>query len=411
MLARRAASALAAAAIARPAAACFAVFESFIGAGGAAISPAAHRSGGQAAAPHRLPPTGSRSSGSLLCSPGGALQPSTAQQLKLLRSFSRSGSLGERQRSKGSGNSSADCSSKDHSGRSEAQLQAAAERLMRLSRDGLTHPEFSTNTDESMQQRMVLLLRLGFSHTAIEKAIDRQAGGPYIAEQHVGEAVALMRRWGFSQKQLDGVLSGSGTFTREEADIEAVLVWLQREFGLQRSEVATACGHSPILLEYKQASLAANWQAFVKEFQPTADARRKLAAGLRQGEAHFLRLMIDTLRHKVAQLAQLFDLDSNSTSSYVGHLAALFRSDVDQTARPRFLFLQQLTGRPAASLAPIVLRYPSLLRYPEATLQRNYDAVLAAMGPADGRLLVQQRPSILAAAEGRVAANLRKPMG
>ena len=65
-----------------------------------------------------------------------------------------------------------------------------------------------------------------------------------------------------------------------------------------------------------------------------------------------------------------------------------------------------LAGVPAGRLAPLVVRHPGLLRYPEATLQRNYSAVLAAMGAADGRLLVQRRPDILEAAEGRVAINL-----
>lgn len=53
-----------------------------------------------------------------------------------------------------------------------------------------------------------------------------------------------------------------------------------------------------------------------------------------------------------------------------------------------------------------ILQYPGLLGYAEATLQRNYNAVLAAMGVADGRLLVQRRPDILLSAEGRVAMNL-----
>ncbi|PRW57678.1 neutral alpha-glucosidase AB [Chlorella sorokiniana] len=366
MLARRAASALAAAAIARPAAACLAVLESFNGSVCASISPAAFPSGGQAAA-HRLPPTGPGSSGGLHCGPGGALQSSAAERLALLRSFisSSSSSQAQRQHSKSSGGSSS--SSVDRSGLSDLQLQAAAERLMRCSRNSLMQSHKPRSTDKSMQQRMALLLRLGFSQAAIETAIQRQNGGPYVAEQHIGKA---------------------------------------REFGLQRSEVATACGHSTILLEYKQASLAANWQAFVEEFQPSESAVRKLAAALRQGEAAFLQLTMDMLRHKVAQLQALLGLDSSGTSRYVGHLAALFRSDVDQTARPRFELLQQLTGRPAASLAPIILRYPQLLRYPEATLQRNFAAVLAAMGPADGRLVVWKRPDILKAAEGRVAANL-----
>ena len=66
-----------------------------------------------------------------------------------------------------------------------------------------------------------------------------------------------------------------------------------------------------------------------------------------------------------------------------------------------------LAGVSADRLAPRVVQQPTLLRYPEATMQRNYSAVLADMGAADGRLLVQRRPDVLIAAEGRVAINLR----
>ncbi len=169
---------------------------------------------------------------------------------------------------------------------------------MHLGRSGLKQPQKSTNTDASMQQRMVLLLRLGFSQAAIEAAIHKKAGGPYVAEQHIGEAVALLRQWGFSQEQLDRLLSvgTSFLFTRTAADIEAVLVWLQRQFGLQRVEVARACGRSPTLLQRKQETLQANWRAFEAAYQPTAVARTALAAALRMGRAEFLTFKPNTLR-------------------------------------------------------------------------------------------------------------------
>ncbi len=186
----------------------------------------------------------------------------------------------------------------NRSGLSEVQLQSTAEQLMRLSRASIQRHDLSRNTDESMQQQKVLLLRLGFSQAAIEAAIRRNGGGPYIAEQHIGEAVAVLRRWGFSQEQLNGVLA-AGTvfvFTRSAADIEAVLAWLQQEFGLRPSELARACVRSPSLLGMKQETLQANWQAFEAAYQPTEAATTALTAALRAGRAEFLRMKLHTLK-------------------------------------------------------------------------------------------------------------------
>jgi hypothetical protein len=184
-----------------------------------------------------------------------------------------------------------------------------------------------------------------------------------------------------------------------------VLVWVQREFGLQRREVARACRHSPGLLNLRQATLEANWRAFEAEFRPTADARRKLAALLRQGESGFLILKLDTLRHKVGQLQELFHLDSSDVPRYIGHLAALFRSDIEQTVKPRFEFLQQLTGLPPAALVMPVLQ-TTLLRLTPDTLQRKFAAVEAALGPQGAQQLVRARPDALIGVEGRAALNI-----
>jgi hypothetical protein len=55
----------------------------------------------------------------------------------------------------------------------------------------------------------------------------------------------------------------------------------------------------------------------------------------------------------------------------------------------------------------VVLGHPSLLQFCEETLQRKYDAVLANLGQARGRLLVGRYPHVLKAAEGRVGLNLQ----
>ena len=69
--------------------------------------------------------------------------------------------------------------------------------------------------------------------------------------------------------------------------------------------------------------------------------------------------------------------------------------------------LTHAAGLDAAKLAPVVLVHPHLLQLREETLQRKYDAVLAHLGQARGRLLVQRQPDVLKAAEGRVGLNLQ----
>ena len=64
-------------------------------------------------------------------------------------------------------------------------------------------------------------------------------------------------------------------------------------------------------------------------------------------------------------------------------------------------------GMDAAKVAAVVFRVPNLLAYPEDTLQRNYDRVLADIGEAEGRLLVRGCLEVLAAKEGRVGLNLQ----
>ncbi len=270
----------------RPASACPAALAGCVEALEAATSLAAAPGHGQPAAPPaRLGSTGDLCSSS---STGGLLLSSAEQLLFLSRSLSSSTSS--------SSSSSSSGSVQDRSGLSEAQLQTAAEQLMQLSRSDLKQPQKSANTDASTLQRMALLLRLGFSQATIEAAIRKAGGGPYIAEQHIGEAVALLRRWGFSQEQLDKVLAGSTAFTRSAADIVAVLAWLQQEFGLQQSQVALACSRAPSLLEMKQETLQANWGAFEAAYQPAATAKTALAAVLRAGHADFLLLKPETIR-------------------------------------------------------------------------------------------------------------------
>ncbi len=298
------------------------------------------------------------------------------------------GSSGGSSGSSGGSRSPAGSSSVQNcSGLSEAQLQAEAERLMRFSRANIQRLDLSRNTDESMQQRMALLLRLGFSQAAIEAAVERERrrgapGGPYIAEQHIREAVALLQRWGFSQEQLNSVLADSRVLTRTAADIEAVLVWLQRQFGLQRVEVALTCSRQPAMLAQKQETLQANWRAFEAAYQPAASARTALAAALRAGRGHFLRFkpktirrdlayccwwypipaccdqgsscfnhpgMLSCRREKVHQLQQLFFVDDRSLPKHIGEMAALLALDIPGTIQPRLAFLQALTGAGAAS--------------------------------------------------------------
>ena len=252
---------------------------------------------------------------------------------------------------------------------------------MRISRSGLKQAAKSSNTNESMLQRMVLLLRLGFSQAAVEKTIARQGGGPYIAEQHVGEAVALLRRFGFTQQQLDALLAASHAFTRTPADLEANLVWLQRQFGLQPSGLAKACTRSPALLECKHATLEANWRAFEAAFQPTAAAMAALAASLqRRGMAgcsldlppqtvrcgcfkehawHLVDAFCSNHRQvglgftpaschaerrlKVGRLQRMLGLSDAALPNKIGRLAHLFSYDGD-TLKASFTALQELTG-------------------------------------------------------------------
>ncbi|KAL4447600.1 hypothetical protein ABPG75_004819 [Micractinium tetrahymenae] len=75
---------------------------------------------------------------------------------------------------------------------------------------------------------------------------------------------------------------------------------------------------------------------------------------------------------------------------------------------PHFELLQKLTGLLAHNLVPFILVVPGLLRYPEETLQRNYDAIVEAVGSeATARRLLSRRPQILAGAVDRVARNLQ----
>ena len=283
----------------RPGAACQVVFGSSPEAVTGAISLAAAPGGGAAAAAGAaVAPClvlATAASTGLIGMPGSALCPRAAQQLLVRRSFTSSSTLGERLRS------SSSSGGEDRSGLSNAELHAAAERLMRSSRDDLKQPQKSSNTDESMRQRMVLLLQLGFSQAAIEAAVESEKqmgrpGGPYIAEQHVGEAVALLRRWGFSQQQLDRVLAKSDAFTRAAADIEAVLAWLQRQFGMKPGKVVRVCSKQATLLQHKQATLETKWRAFEATFQPTPTAKVALAAALRHGRFHFIALSLATIR-------------------------------------------------------------------------------------------------------------------
>ena len=289
----------------RPGAACQVVFGSCLKAEDGAISLPSSSGGGAAAgaaaaAPASLPTTVSTG---LFSTSGSALCSIASQHLLALRHFSStSSSLGDRLRSStGGGSSGGGSSSEDRSGLSNAELHAAAERLMRSSRDDLKQPQKSSNTDESMRQRMVLLLQLGFSQAAIEAAVESEkqvgrSGGPYIVEQHVGEAVALLRRWGFSQQQLDRVLAKSDAFTRAAADIEAVLAWLQRQFGMKPGKVVRVCSTQATLLAHKQATLESNWRAFEAAFQPAPSAQAALTAALRSGRLTCITLPLATIR-------------------------------------------------------------------------------------------------------------------
>ena len=286
-----------------------------------------------------------------------------------------SSSSGSSSSSSGGGSNSSSSSIGDRSGLSQAQLQAVAERLMLLSRGSLKQTVKPRKRDASMVERMVLLLRMGFSQSVIQKAIQRDGGGPYIAEQHVGEAVARLRRWGFTQKQLDALLAASNVFSRAPADLEDVLLWLQRQFGLQPSGVAKACSISPKMLHYKKATLEANWRAFEAAFRPTAAAMTALAATTqrRGGGGCFLVLAPETVRcssfsgcmarqrvrancielpgmhrHaerrlKVGRLQRMLGLSDAEVSNKVGHLAYLFDLDSD-TLEANFQALQVLTG-------------------------------------------------------------------
>ena len=139
----------------------------------------------------------------------------------------------------------------------------------------------------------MLLLQLGFSEAAIAKHIKVIRGGPYVAWGTVAEAVALLRREGFSQQQLDSLLAGSGTtggspLSRASDDVAANLRWLRDTFGLSPAGAARACSRAPALLAYSVETLQANWVAIVGRRQLPDEAMRGVAYALRQSQAQFL---------------------------------------------------------------------------------------------------------------------------
>ncbi|KAI7836063.1 hypothetical protein COHA_010032 [Chlorella ohadii] len=348
--------------------------------------------------------------------PAAALSRPPLRRLQALRRYARAhGGLAVRAAaaagsgggvSSGSSSGSPDPSSvQDCSGLSEAQLQAVAEQLMSQSREA-SQSKTARLSDDTLQRRMALLLQLGFSQAAIEAAIRKTGGGPYIAEQHISEIVALLRQWGFSQKQLNSVLAGSSAFTRSAADVEGVLAWLQQEFRLQHGEVARACGRMPSLLAQKQETLQANWRAFEAEFQPTSSAIAALAAVLQKGHAGFLLLKSETLKAKVCQLQQLFFVDDRSLPKRIGHMAEICGFDIPGTIQPRLAFLQALTGVPDKKLASRILSCPALFRTSEELLQRKRNALVAAMGEQAAQDILLMRPDVLAAVEERAALNI-----
>ncbi|KAL4447614.1 hypothetical protein ABPG75_004833 [Micractinium tetrahymenae] len=289
------------------------------------------------------------------------------------------------------------------------QQAAAVNRLLVLSRSLCSRP---LTSEEQQRQHILLLVQLGFAEAAIAQHIEGRRGGPHVAWQSVTDTVAVLRREGFSQQQLDAFLvrrktRGGTVFTRQPSDVQANLRWLQQTFHLDAAGVPPACSKSPELLVYKQLTLAGNWRQIEAELHLAEAVKHKLAYALRRGDAHFLYYDPQTVMDKVSKLRGLLGLSDEQVSAKFGALACLFSLDAGKL-KPRFELLQRLTGRPASSLAAQVLNAPALLRYPEQTLQRNYNAIVEAVGSeATAKLLLSKRPQILIAAVDRVARNLQ----
>ena len=214
---------------------------------------------------------------------GEAVTPSAAEEARRLFTAGSGGSSG------GSSGSSG--------GSRGADLQAAASRLLLHSREQSQNLGKSSHfTDGALQKRMDDLLQLGFSGQAIQAAIKRDGGGPYLAEAALRETVDVLRAAGFSQKQLDTLLSSSHAFSRSTADIAANLAWLRQQFGLTEQQVAKVCAKSNTLLHYMLDTLQHNWSEVERTCEPTRAAMSRLPYALRQGKAHFLRRPPDTVR-------------------------------------------------------------------------------------------------------------------
>ncbi|KAL4447607.1 hypothetical protein ABPG75_004826 [Micractinium tetrahymenae] len=232
-----------------------------------------------------------------------------------------------------------------------------------------------------------------------------------MAWKTVGTVVQLLRCLGFDQKKLDMVLGASGgrgsVFERQPADVEANLRWLQQEFGLDAAGLYQACSKSPQLLVYTQAKLADNWRQIQAEFQIAGAAMSRLAAALRNGFAGFLEFTPQTVMSRMRALQALLGLSNKQVSARFGGLAFMLNVD-SRVLEPRFKLLQKLTGAPTPRLAANILAVPGLLSYPEATLQRNYDAIVEAVGSeATARRLLSRCPQILVGAVDRLARNLQ----
>lgn len=178
---------------------------------------------------------------------------------------------------------------------------AAADRLLKASREASQHRSRAHSTDEELRQRILLLLQLGLSEAAIDKHIQQHGGGPYVAWETLAELVALLRRERFSQKQLDGLLTGGGTsgatpFRRAPADVAANLRWLRETFGLTRDGAALACSRVRQLLVYSVPKLQANRDAIAERRRLPTAAMGAVATALRQGNAEFLIYEQQTVR-------------------------------------------------------------------------------------------------------------------
>jgi hypothetical protein len=153
---------------------------------------------------------------------------------------------------------------------------------------------------------MVDLLQPGFSEAAVREAIKGDDGGPYVAEESLGEAVRVLRAAGFSQKQLDCLLGKGNAFKRSPADLSANLAWLRQQFGLSEQQLALACTRSHELLTFKLATLHHKWAEVECTYKPTPAAKRKLAAALRSGRAEFIGWKAATVRCGLPSKQPLF---------------------------------------------------------------------------------------------------------